>query len=43
MVRTSLMTLRVDLCNGRYRVFSRGEQRLFGTIETESTQGMALP
>lgn len=32
MVRTSLMTLHVDLRNGRYRVFSRGEQRLFGTI-----------
>lgn len=32
MVRHSLLTLYVDLRSGKYRVFSRGEQRIFGSI-----------
>lgn len=32
MVRQSLLTLYVNLRSGRYHVFSRGEQRLFGTL-----------
>ena len=32
MVRQSLLTLYVDLRSGRYHVFSRGEQRIFGAL-----------
>lgn len=32
MVRHSLLTLYVDLRSGKYRVFSRGELRIFGSI-----------
>lgn len=32
MVRRSLLTLYVDLRSGRYHVFSRGEQRIFGAL-----------
>ena len=51
MVRHSLLTLYVDLRSGKYQVFSRGEQRLFGSIANgtysefllQYLQGIVLP
>ena len=51
MVRHSLLTMYVDLQNGKYNVLSRGEQRLFGSIENGTypeflsryLQGIVLP